>query len=302
MKQTTLGDFKVSMLGLGTSRLASLGAHGSIRSAARLLDTAADLGVSFIDTADTYGSTKCERWLGKLLQTRSDRFVLSTKCGLPAVDLPRPLRGLNQPAKKFVQRFGQQHCIAPAYVNQAIEASLKRLRRERIEIYFIHEPPAGVETREELFATLEQAMRAGKIGSYGICSSNPSIIRASLAENRCRIVQTAADPLVTGTLTEAIRCGAPGRNIEIVANNVLARYIGDAATAMADTSFEATLLARKIEARCAERGVSRTHLLLRHAAALANVRVVLTGTGSTAHLSENAAALDEPLTAEDVLT
>jgi aryl-alcohol dehydrogenase-like predicted oxidoreductase len=271
MKQTTLGDFKVSMLGLGTSRLASLGAHGSIRSAARLLDTAADLGVSFIDTADTYGSTKCERWLGKLLQTRSDRFVLSTKCGLPAVDLPRPLRGLNQPAKKFVQRFGQQHCLAPAYVNQAIEASLKRLRRERIEIYFIHEPPAGVETREELFATLEQAM-------------------------------TAADPLVTGTLIEAIRCGAPGRNIEIVANNVLARYIGDAATAMADTSFEATLLARKIEARCAERGVSRTHLLLRHAAALANVRVVLTGTGSTAHLSENAAALDEPLTAEDVLT
>ena len=52
MEQRSIGGFKVSVLGLGTGRLASLGAGGSLSDAARLLDAAADLGISFIDTAD----------------------------------------------------------------------------------------------------------------------------------------------------------------------------------------------------------------------------------------------------------
>ena len=99
MEQRSIGGFKVSVLGLGTGRLASLGAGGSLSHAARLLDAAADLGISFIDTADTYGSTQAERWLGELMHKRV-RFVVAAKCGLATVDLPRPLRPLNQPAKK----------------------------------------------------------------------------------------------------------------------------------------------------------------------------------------------------------
>ena len=100
LEQRSIGGFKVSVLGLGTSRLASLGAGGSLRQAGRLLDAAADLGVSFIDTADTYGSTQAERWLGELMQKHGHRFVVATKCGLPTVDLPRPLRPFNQPSKE----------------------------------------------------------------------------------------------------------------------------------------------------------------------------------------------------------
>ena len=68
MESTTIEGIKVSPIGLGTSRLASLGAGHSVRQAARLLDVAFDLGVTFIDTADTYGSTACERWLGEVMQ------------------------------------------------------------------------------------------------------------------------------------------------------------------------------------------------------------------------------------------
>lgn len=301
MEQRSIGGFKVSVLGLGTGRLASLGAGGSLRDAARLLDAAADLGVSFIDTADTYGSTQAERWLGELTGPRGDRFVVATKCGLPTVDLPRPLRALNQPMKKVLQRAGKRHYLDPAHVRRSIDASLRRLRRERVELYFVHEPPAGVERLDELFSTLDDARRAGKIGCYGVCTPDPQIIRAVVAAGRCEIVQTAIDPLATAGFRTALETlGDPGR-VEVVANHVLGhRLAHDPAAGEAPPA--AVQLDRRLDALSAERGMSRAHLLIRHAAALGNVRVVLTGTGNPAHLADNAAALALPTTEEDLLT
>ena len=63
-------------------------------------------------------------------------------------------------------------------MRRSIDASLKRLRRERVELYFIHEPPTGVERLDELFSALDDARMAGKIGSYGVCTTDPRIIRA----------------------------------------------------------------------------------------------------------------------------
>jgi aryl-alcohol dehydrogenase-like predicted oxidoreductase len=321
MEQRSIGGFKVSVLGLGTGRLASLGAGGSLRDAARLLDTAADLGITFIDTADTYGSTQAERWLGELMHSRGQRFVVATKCGLPTVDLPWPLRALNQPMKKVIQRTGRKHYLDPAHVRRSIESSLKRLRRERLELYFIHEPPAGVEKLDELFSTLDDARTAGKIGSYGVCTPDAQIIRAVVDADRCEIVQTAIDPLVTDGLRSALKSvSEPGR-VEVVANHVLGHLrphspvAGEAAgaqmagaetigaeTAGAAMTHPAVLLDRRLDALSAERGISRAHLLIRHAAALGNVRVVLTGTGDPAHLADNAAALALPTGEEDLLT
>jgi Aldo/keto reductase family len=73
VETSTIAGIDVSQLGLGTSRMASLGSGRSRRDAARLLDTAADLGITFIDTADTYGSTASERWLGEVMQGRQNR-------------------------------------------------------------------------------------------------------------------------------------------------------------------------------------------------------------------------------------
>lgn len=303
MEQRSIGGFKVSVLGLGTGRLASLGAGGSFRDAARLLDTAADLGITFVDTADTYGSTQAERWLGELMHGRSERFVVATKCGLPTVDLPRPLRALNQPLKKVIQRAGRQHYLDPAHVRHSIDASLRRLRREQLELYFVHEPPAGVEQRAELFATLDDARTAGKIGHYGVCTPDPAIIRAVIAAGRGEIVQTAVDPLRTADLRSALdSVSAPGQ-VEVVANHVLGHLRPHGAGAGAgEAASAAVLLDRRLDSLSAERGVSRVHLLIRHAAALGNVRVVLTGTGNPAHLADNAAALALPTAEEDLLT
>jgi aryl-alcohol dehydrogenase-like predicted oxidoreductase len=300
MEQRRIGGFKVSVLGLGTGRLASLGAGGSLRDAARLLDAAADLGISFIDTADTYGSTQAERWLGELMHKHHQRFVVATKCGLATVDLPRPLRPLNQPAKKILQRVGRQHYLDPAHVTHSIDASLRRLRREQIELYFIHEPPVGVEHMEHLFAVLDGARVAGKIGAYGVCTPDPQSIRAVINANRCEAVQTAVDPLSTDRLRTALESVTAPDRVEVVANHVLGRLRPHAATG-GETDHAAALFDRRLDELSAERGVSKAHLLIRHAAALNNVRVVLTGTSNPAHLADNAAALALPVMQEDLL-
>ena len=301
MEQREIGGLKVSVLGLGASRLASLGAHGSLRDAARLLDAAADLGVSFIDTADTYGSTQCERWLGELTQRRSQRFVVATKCGLPTVDLPRPLRALNQPAKKVLQRAGSEHYLDSPHVMRSIEGSLRRLRRERIELYFIHQPPVGVEQMDDLFSTLDEARTAGKIGTYGVCSPDPEIIRAAVNADRCAVVQTAVNPLLTNRLLAALESVSEPSRVEIVANNVLAEGLRPAVGGTADSQQAMLNLSGRLAVLSRERGVSKAHLLIRHAATLSNVRVVLTGTSNLAHLAENAAALALPVTPKDLL-
>ena len=156
VEPTTIAGIRVSPIGLGTGRLASLGAGHSLSEAARLLDAAFDLGITFVDTADTYGSTTCERWLGKAMHRRPHRFVVATKCGLPTAHLRGPLTPLNQPAKKILQRIGQQHYLEPGYVRRSIDGSLRRLRRERIEFYFLHEPPLGVDRMDALFEVLEE--------------------------------------------------------------------------------------------------------------------------------------------------
>lgn len=302
MDQRSIGGFKVSVLGLGTGRLASLGAGRSLRDAARLLDAAADLGVSFIDTADTYGSTQAERWLGELMGKRGQQFVVATKCGLAVADFPGPLRPLNQPAKKVMQRVGPAHYLRPGHVRRSIDASLARLRRERIELYFVHEPPPGVERMDDLFAVLENARAAGKIGVYGVCSADAEVIRGVTAAGRCTVVETAADPLAAPGLVSALGPAPETGGVEIIANHVLAGAVHSAGVTGEAVPATTTLLDRKLSLLTAERGVSRAQLLIRHAAAVPGVRVVLTGTSDPGHLAQNVAALELPVTAEDLLT
>jgi aryl-alcohol dehydrogenase-like predicted oxidoreductase len=302
LEQRTIGGFKVSVLGLGTSRLASLGAGRSLPDVRRLLDAAADLGVTFIDTADTYGSTQCERWLGEALRGHGERFVVATKCGLPTVDLPRPFRALNQPAKKIIQRFGPQHYLDPAHIRRSIDSSLGRLHRERLELYFIHQPPVGVENMDDVFEALDQARSAGKIGAYGVCSQDPDIIRATVSVGRCEVVQTGVDPLGTPRLTATLASAPTRARVEVVANNVLTGLRRPPVVGAAEGTRAAADLGENLEALSTERGVSKAHLLVRHAAAVTNVRVVLTGTSNPVHLAENVAALNLPVTQEDLLS
>ena len=152
---------------------------------------------------------------------------------------------------------------------------------------------------DDLFSVLDAARADGKIGVYGVCGGNAEIIGAVVDANRCEVVETAVEPLVTSRLQASLGSVGDSRRVEVVANHVLAGHLSPPAAERARQAD--TLLDKKLNLLTAERGVPRANLLIRHAAALHNVRVVLTGTSNPAHLAQNVAALELPVTSEDLL-
>lgn len=287
MQRRLVGNLEVSLLGLGTSRLASLGARNSRSDIARLLDTASDLGIDLIDTADTYGSSACESVLGQLLSKRQGRFSVATKGGFVFADLPGPLRPLNQFAKKGMQRLGNHQNFAPDVIRQRLHDSLRRLRVDAIEIYFLHEPPLEAVRNDDLIRMLADARVAGTIRQFGISSVNPDVLRAAADIPSCTVIQTRVTARFDGA-SGSDHCGLAGK--PIVANQVVA------AGAERPPWAEAA-----IARRASERGLTRAGVLLRNAAAQPDVAVVLVGTRNPTHLRENAAALSAPIGPADLL-
>jgi aryl-alcohol dehydrogenase-like predicted oxidoreductase len=137
----------VSVIGLGTNRFgaASLPQHG----VDKVVDAAQDLGINFIDTANTYTQQQSEVTLGHALKGRWDRFVVATKFVLPVGKGPND-RGAS--------RYHMMH---------AVEASLRRLQSDHIDLYYVHrwDPHTPL---EETLRGLDDLVRQGKIGYVGV--------------------------------------------------------------------------------------------------------------------------------------
>lgn len=146
METRRIGSLEVSLVGLGCN---NFGSRLDAAATAKVVDAALDAGIDFFDTADIYGKTLSEEYLGKALGARRSRIVLATKFGM-AVDERR--RG-----------------AAPAYVRQACDDSLRRLGTDHIDLYQLHQPDASVPIGDTL-AALGELVRAGKVRELG-CSN-----------------------------------------------------------------------------------------------------------------------------------
>lgn len=274
------------MLGLGTGRLASLGAGHSRAQAERLLDTASELGVNLIDTADSYGAGACESLLGSLLKGRRERFLLATKAGYTFGDLPGPLRALNPFAKKALHLMGRRQDFTPRRIRACLEASLRRLGVDYVDLFFLHTPPAGAMENLALLEVLREAQRAGLLRHFGVSSDDLAVLEAAARTPGCVAVQTPVNPLAQAHRDAAPALEAAG--VAVVANQVFlsGRLLeGPAAQRAAE-------LAR-------ERATTPQSILLAYAAAQPGLACVLSGTSKAEHLAQNAAALQSPLSAED---
>ena len=125
---------------------------------ATLLETAVELGVTFFDTADTYGEGYGEEILAKVLGHRRKDLVLATKFGYDFYDKTTPRVGHQERPQRFDREF----------VTFACEQSLRRLGTDYIDLYQIHNPRLDALERDELFETLEQLQFDGKIRYYGV--------------------------------------------------------------------------------------------------------------------------------------
>ena len=134
----------VSIVGLGCN---NFGRRVDLDATRAVVDAALEEGITFFDTADIYGRGQSEEYLGEVLQGRRDQVVLATKFGMDMGDGRGP-RG------------------SRAYVHNAIDASLKRLRTDTIDYYWYHEPD-GVTPILETLEALHELVQAGKVRAIG---------------------------------------------------------------------------------------------------------------------------------------
>ncbi|MCR2803512.1 aldo/keto reductase [Paenibacillus soyae] len=147
MEFRKLGDsgLKVSALGLGTN---AFGKRADEKTSIEVIHAAIDAGITFIDTANIYAGTESERIIGEALRGRRHEVVLTTKAGLP--------RG----AGPYERGSSRRHLMAE------LDASLKRLQTDYVDLYQIHtfDPETPL---EETLRTLDDMVRAGKVRYIG---------------------------------------------------------------------------------------------------------------------------------------
>ena len=145
MRTRTLGPLEVTVVGLGCN---NFGGRTDEQATFAVIDAALDAGVTFFDTSDTYGNQGgSEELIGRALQGRRDQVVLATKWGKPMGD--------------GAERRGSRD-----YILGAVEASLRRLQTDVIDLYQHHEEDPETPL-EETVATVEQLVAEGTVRAWG---------------------------------------------------------------------------------------------------------------------------------------
>jgi aryl-alcohol dehydrogenase-like predicted oxidoreductase len=149
MEKRRLGQssLQVSVVGLGAN---NFGGRMDLAATRRVVDKALDLGITLVDTADTYGGNGAsEDFLGQILRSRCKDVVLATKFG--------------------IEMNGAPAGASRGYIMRAVEGSLKRLRTDWIDLYQLHRPDPKTPIEETLRA-LDDLVRRGKVRAIG-CSN-----------------------------------------------------------------------------------------------------------------------------------
>jgi aryl-alcohol dehydrogenase-like predicted oxidoreductase len=157
MQHRSIGSLNVSVVGLGCN---NFGWRLDAAATKDVVDAALNAGINFFDTADIYGKTKSEEFLGQALGTRRNNIILATKFGMPVDE----------------QRKGAK----PAYIRRALEDSLTRLRTDRIDLYQIHRPDPETPIADTLGA-LGELVKAGKIREIGCSNFSAEQLREAAA-------------------------------------------------------------------------------------------------------------------------
>jgi aryl-alcohol dehydrogenase-like predicted oxidoreductase len=154
MRTRKLGSLDVSVVGLGCN---NFGGRIEEDAARAVVDAALDAGVTFFDTADIYGGHGgSEEILGRVLQDRRDQVVLATKWGKPMGD--------------GAERRGSRE-----YIRRAVDASLKRLQTDVIDLYQHHEEDPETPLEETVDA-VEELVREGTVRAWGTSNYRPQTL------------------------------------------------------------------------------------------------------------------------------
>jgi pyridoxine 4-dehydrogenase len=264
----TLGDLRVNRLAFGAMRVCGRDIWGppADRAAAhRVIRRAVELGVNFIDTADSYGPEVDEILIAEALHPYPTGLVIGTKGGLV-----RP------------NRHAWDSNADPEHLRHAVNGSLQRLKLERIDLYQLHAPDPRVPFADSVGA-LARMQRGGKIRHIGL--SNVSVAELTAAHKIAPIVSVQNeynydDRSSDDVLAECVR-------------------LGIAFIPWYPLGAGRSLRSAKLKRVAARRGVSAAQVALAWLLARTPVMLPIPGTASVAHLEENVRAAGLVLSEEE---
>jgi pyridoxine 4-dehydrogenase len=266
-----LADFEIHRLGYGAMRLTGPGVWGPPADhdgALRVLRRAVELGVDFIDTADSYGPYVNEELIREALHPYPDNLIIATKAGQLRTGPGAWFPGAN-----------------PNYLRQQCEMSLRRLGVERIDLFQLHRLDDPTVPLEEQFGLLAELLNEGKVASVGLSNASVeqitlarTIVEVSTVQNRYNLSDRSSEDVLDYCHREGIgfipwfpiaggKLAQPGGLVDTVGKDV---------------------------------GASVAQVSLAWLLAVSPVVLPIPGTASVAHLEENCAAAGVQLTREQV--
>jgi aryl-alcohol dehydrogenase-like predicted oxidoreductase len=264
-----LGDLTVNRMAFGAMRVAGPDIWGEPRdrpATRKLLARAYELGHNFFDTADSYGPDVSEILIAEALHPYPKELVIGTK------------GGLTRPSRHRWDENGR-----PEHLRRALDGSLKRLRLERIDLYQFHAPDPRVPYSESIGA-LAELQCAGKIRHLGV--SNVTVKQLEEARRIAPIVSVQNEYHVENRESDGVLAACQKSGVAFIPWYPL--------------GAGRALRSARVKQVAAGLGATPAQVAIAWLLARSPVMLPIPGTGSIAHLEENAAAARLRLSAEDL--
>ena len=270
----TLGDLTVNRMGYGAMRITGQGVWGPPTDGAearRVLQRAVELGVNFIDTADSYGPNVSEEIIAEALHPYADGVVVATKAGF--------------------ERTGPDKWITngrPDYLRAQLDGSLRRLKLDRIDLWQLHRIDTKV-PEDEQFGAIADFVREGKVRHVGLSEVNVEQI-----ERARRVV-----PIVSVQNRYNVTDREWEREVEYCEREGIA-FIPWYPLGAGKLGHKAAALRERLERVAVRHGATPMQAALAWLFARSPVMLNIPGTSKVKHLEENVAAAALSLTEEDM--
>jgi aryl-alcohol dehydrogenase-like predicted oxidoreductase len=299
MNKRTLGTGgpQVSALGLGCMGMSEFYGQGDEKESIAVVHRALDLGVNFLDTADTYGKGANEELVGRAIKDRRDEVVLATKFGIKREGTGRSVEN------------------SPEYIRAACDASLRRLGLDHIDLYYMHRRSPDVPIEESVGAMAE-LVRQGKVRHLGLSEVSAKTLRAAASVHPIAALQSEYSLFTRGIEAEILPA-ARELGVALVAYSPISRGFLTGtlppAEQLPDDDFRKWMprntgenaehnarLAAEVHKIAEAAGVTAAQLSLAWVLAQGDDVVPIPGTKRLKYLEENAAAAEITLTAEQL--